>query len=85
VLVFDAKILALVLASACGALAAGDVAEEAKQRNQAYGDELEQYFRDYLVTQYPARAAMAWHPIPPPACLFPLLIPRSQTTRGAAP
>src|SRR5580765_7237398 len=58
---FDAKILALVLASACIALAAGDVAEQAKQRNQAYGNELEQYFRDYLVTQYPERAAMAWH------------------------
>ena len=58
---FDAKILALVLASACGALAAGDVAEQAKQRNEAYGDELEQYFRDYLVTQYPERAAKAWH------------------------
>ena len=56
---FDAKIVALVLASACAALA-GDVAEQAKQRNEAYGDELEQYFRDYLVTQYPARAAMAW-------------------------
>jgi len=58
---FDAKILALVLASACAALAAGDVAEQTKQRNEAYGNELEQYFRDYLVTQYPERAASAWH------------------------
>jgi hypothetical protein len=58
---FDARILALMLASACAALAHGDVAEQARQRNQAYGDELEQYFRDYLVTQYPERAASAWH------------------------
>ena len=39
----------------------GDVAARVKQRNEAYGNELEQYFRDYLVAQYPERAARAWH------------------------
>ncbi|HKX00156.1 MAG TPA: hypothetical protein VJN43_20620 [Bryobacteraceae bacterium] len=48
-----------LLASAL-ALAA-ETPEAMKQRNQAYSDELERYFRDYLVTQYPARAATAWH------------------------
>src|SRR5207237_883687 len=41
--------------------AADDVPENFKQRNQAYGAELEQYFRDYLVTRYPERAGQAWH------------------------
>ncbi len=36
-------------------------ADEFKKRNDAYGAELEQYFRDYLVNQYPGRAAAAWH------------------------
>src|SRR2546421_776 len=38
-----------------------DVPESIKQRNEAYGGELEKYFQDYLVTQYPARAQQAWH------------------------
>src|SRR5574340_864640 len=33
---------------------------EINRRNEAYGNELEQYFRNYLVEQYPARAARAW-------------------------
>lgn len=32
-----------------------------KLRNDKYGGELEQYFRDFLVTRYPERAAEAWH------------------------
>src|SRR5689334_18421691 len=56
------RTFALVLAAAALALsAAGDTPEPMKQRNEAYGNELEQYFRDYLVTQYPERAAKAWH------------------------
>ena len=56
------RTFALVLAAVALALsAAGDTAEPMKQRNEAYGNELEQYFRDYLVTQYPERAAKAWH------------------------
>ncbi|HVP49363.1 MAG TPA: hypothetical protein VMT32_22375 [Bryobacteraceae bacterium] len=34
--------------------------ETINKRNDAYGSELEQYFRDYLVTQYPAHAATLW-------------------------
>jgi hypothetical protein len=38
-----------------------ELTEKINKRNQAYSDELEQYFRDYLVEQYPARAAKAWN------------------------
>lgn len=55
------KTIALLLASAVELSSADDVATRMKQRNEAYGNELEQYFRDYLVTQYPERAAKAWH------------------------
>jgi dienelactone hydrolase len=51
----------LVVCALASAVCAQDPASQANQRNQAYGDELEQYFRDYLVTQYPGRAAKAWH------------------------
>ena len=52
--------IALLLAAA-ELLQADDVSARMKERNEAYGNELEQYFRDYLVTQYPERAAKAWH------------------------
>jgi hypothetical protein len=51
----------LIVCALSSAVCAQDPASQVKQRNQAYGDELEQYFRDYLVTQYSARAAKAWH------------------------
>ena len=50
-----------VLAGACALAVAADNPEEIKQRNDGYGNELEQYFRDYLVTKYPERAAGLWH------------------------
>jgi len=56
-----ARIIALLLASALARAAADDTPEAMRQRNEAYGTELEQYFRDYLVTKYPGRAAKAWH------------------------
>ncbi len=31
------------------------------KRNEAYREELEQYFRDYLVEQYPQRASRLWN------------------------
>src|SRR5437588_349419 len=40
--------------------AADEVPESIKQRNEVYGGELEKYFQDYLVTQYPGRAQEAW-------------------------
>ena len=55
------KTIVLVLAAAMTLPAADDLAERNKRRNEAYGGELEQYFRDYLVTKYPERAAKAWH------------------------
>src|SRR5260370_11237570 len=57
------KVKSIVLLLACAAelLSADDVATRMKQRNEAYGNELEQYFRDYLVAQYPERAAKAWN------------------------
>ena len=44
-------------ASAGAAAAPGPV----ERRNDAYRQELEQYFRHYLVDEYPARAAKMWH------------------------
>ena len=55
------KTIVFVLAAAMTLRAADDLAERIKQRNNAYGAELEQYFRDFLVTKYPERAAKAWH------------------------
>jgi len=51
----------LALAGVLTLWAADDVPESIKQRNDAYGGELEKYFQDYLVTQYPGRAKEAWH------------------------
>ena len=53
--------LALLLITALALPAADDVPQRFKQRNTAYGAELEQYFRDYLVARYPERAAGAWN------------------------
>jgi hypothetical protein len=50
-----------VLAGACALAVAADTPEEIKQRNDGYGNELEQYFRDYLVVKYPGRAGGLWH------------------------
>ena len=55
------KTIVIVLAAALTLRAADDLDEKIKQRNSAYGAELEQYFRDFLVTKYPERAAKAWH------------------------
>jgi hypothetical protein len=55
------KTIALIVAAALALPAADNAPPAMKQRNEAYGTELEQYFRDYLVTQYPGRAAKAWH------------------------
>ncbi|MCX6619669.1 MAG: hypothetical protein NTY38_01040 [Acidobacteria bacterium] len=41
--------------------AADDVSPGITERNQHYQDGLERYFRDYLVNQYPRRAAKFWH------------------------
>ena len=53
--------IAFLLAAALTLAAADDVPPAFQQRNTAYGGELEQYFRDYLVTNYPERAAKAWN------------------------
>ncbi len=53
--------IAFLFASTAQLSSADDVATRLKQRNEAYGNELERYFRDYLVTQYPERAGKAWH------------------------
>ncbi len=47
----------------CGTslLAAQDPKAAIESRNNAYGAEIEQYFRDTLVTAYPQRAARAWN------------------------
>ena len=55
---FKIGVFVLVLAAL---VSAAEVPETIKQRNEKYGSELEQYFRDYLVAQYPERAAKAWH------------------------
>lgn len=41
--------------------AAADTAGSIEQRNQRYATELEQYFREYLVDGYAARAGKAWN------------------------
>jgi len=53
--------IVVVLATIMTLRAADDPTGQMKQRNEAYGAQLEQYFRDYLVGKYPARAAQAWH------------------------
>jgi len=52
---------AVVFAVALSASAAEITTETINKRNEAYGNELEQYFRDYLVEKYPARAGNMWH------------------------
>lgn len=61
------SLLILVLAAVAfparpQAPAGSDVMPEIEKRNDAYSDELEQYFRRFLVEDYPARAAKAWNP-----------------------
>ncbi|MEN6534702.1 MAG: prolyl oligopeptidase family serine peptidase [Bryobacteraceae bacterium] len=41
--------------------AAGDPEAQVTRRNDAYGEELEKYFRGVLVDKYPERAAAAWN------------------------
>jgi len=48
------------LAPVAAAAAAEKVPEDIEQQNGRYAGELEQYFRRYLVDEYPARAAKAW-------------------------
>ena len=55
---FKTTLFALLLATL---VPAAEVPERIKQRNENYGSELEAYFRDYLVTKYPERAAKVWH------------------------
>jgi dienelactone hydrolase len=57
---FGTNTIAFLLAAALTLPAADDVPPAFKQRNTTYGNELEQYFRDYLVTNYSERAAKAW-------------------------
>ncbi len=40
---------------------AQDAAKQIETRNNAYSDEIERYFRTFLVDEYPGRAARAWH------------------------
>jgi hypothetical protein len=56
---FQPKLFALLLV--VGLASAAEPPDSIKQRNEKYASELEQYFREYLVTQYPERAAKAWH------------------------
>src|SRR5437867_13403673 len=51
-------VLATSLLSGC---MVGPKSQQLDLRNEAYATELEQYFRDYLVTRYPERPAKAWH------------------------
>ena len=51
---FKTTLFALLLATL---VPAAEVPERIKQQNEKYGSELEAYFRDYLVTKYPERAA----------------------------
>ncbi len=55
---FKTTLFALLLTTL---VSAAEVPERIKQRNEKYGSELEIYFRDYLVTKYPERAANVWH------------------------
>lgn len=56
---FSAAFAALPAGMAAQAPAAAQ-ANPIEQRNEAYRQELEEYFRGYLVEQYPARAARTW-------------------------
>jgi hypothetical protein len=56
---FPVKFFVLLLTA--GLALSGELPERMKERNEKYGSELEQYFRDYLVTEYPERAAKRWH------------------------
>jgi hypothetical protein len=51
---------ALVLPGLCQAQAGG-VMDAVNERNEAYANELEMYFRRHLVEDYPARAGRAWN------------------------
>jgi predicted esterase len=51
-------LLIILLASAAWAQ---EVAKQIENRNNAYSDEIEKYFRAFLVDEYPARAARAWN------------------------
>ena len=51
-------LMLLVLAAAMAAGA--DLPDAMRARNQRYADEIEQYFRDYLVRDYPDRARQTW-------------------------
>jgi hypothetical protein len=53
--------LLFAAAAAPAAAQAPGIKGQTDQRNESYAQELEQYFRRYLVDQYPARAAKAWH------------------------
>lgn len=56
---FSAAFAALPAGMSAQAPAAAP-ANPIEKRNEAYREELEQYFRNYLVDQYPARAAKTW-------------------------
>ena len=51
----------LLLAGTLLLNAADDVSPAVTERNLQYQNQLEGYFRDYLVNQYPSRAAGLWH------------------------
>ncbi len=50
-----------MLMCAAALAAASELPEPANTRNQQYADQIEQYFRDYLVRDYPERAQKAWN------------------------
>ena len=56
---FQSQLLITVLAATL--VSAAELPDSIQRRNEKYGNELEQYFRNYLVTQYPERAAKSWH------------------------
>jgi len=74
----------LTLVLACSAvLVAQEAAEAIKARNEAYAAEIEQYFRAFLVDQYPARAALAWHrSYDSPEAFLKSVAPNRQRYRG---
>jgi len=53
------KLLFITLLGA--AVCAQEPAKQIESRNNNYSDEIERYFRAYLVDQYPARASRAWN------------------------
>jgi len=57
----EKKIFMLAGICALALSAPGETPEKFRQRNEGYGNELEQYFRDELVARYPERAAALWH------------------------